>query len=77
MPSIIGAVKIDSISDGAFTIGDTFRLSPSGSSHDKGGEGSFNTGDFLVILDKVSAVNGNELNILDQFTLSINPLRKL
>ncbi|MFZ3588823.1 spore germination protein [Bacillus sp. DJP31] len=73
MPSIVGTIKIDSVGDGAFTVGDVFRISPNGSAQDKGGAGSFNTGDFMVLLDKKSSINVNDADFNDQYSLSIRP----
>ncbi len=76
MPSIVGVIKIDSIDDGAFTVGDAFRISPNGAAQDKGGAGSFNTGDCMVLLDNKSTTNVNDPDIIDQFSLSIKPFLK-
>jgi spore germination protein PF len=76
MPSFVGAVNINSVGNGAFTVGDALRISPSGSSHDKGGAGGFNTGDFQIITNRKSATNSNEADISDQFSLSIKPFIK-
>jgi spore germination protein PF len=73
MPSFVGTVNINSVGDGAFTVGDAFRISPNGSAQDKGGAGGFNTGDFQVITNKKSRTNSTDVDISDQFSLSLSP----
>jgi hypothetical protein len=73
MPSFVGAVNINNVGDGAFTVGDAFRISPNGVAQDKGGAGGFNTGDFQRIMNKKSLTNSNDADIFDQFSLSLKP----
>jgi hypothetical protein len=76
MPSFVGAVNIENVEDGAFTVGDAFRISPNGVAQDKGGAGGFNTGDLMVVINKKSVTNVNDPDITDQLSLSIKPFLK-
>ncbi|MFC7060833.1 spore germination protein [Halobacillus seohaensis] len=47
MPSIVGPLRINSISGGVVNFGDSFYVSPKSSSKTVNGSGSSNTGDFI------------------------------
>ncbi|WP_456279143.1 spore germination protein [Bacillus sp. AK128] len=73
MPSFVGGVQIHNVGDGAFTVGDAFRISPNGVSHDKGGAGAFNTGSFMNVSSKRSVTGVLDSDISDQMTTSLRP----
>ncbi|WP_246941620.1 spore germination protein [Bacillus pinisoli] len=73
MPSFVGGVYVDSVGDGAFTVGDAFRISPNGSAQDKGGAGTFNTGSFMRISNKKSSTGATDVDISDNVTSSFKP----
>jgi spore germination protein PF len=76
MPSLVGVINIENVEDGVFTVGDAFRISPNGVAQDRGGEGGFNTGDFMVVTNKKSETNLNDPDFTDQWSLSIKPFLK-
>lgn len=76
MPAFIGGINIENVGDGAFTVGDAFRISPSDESQTTGGAGAFNSGDSMAIWNKRSTTILNDPDIADQFSLSIQPFLK-
>ncbi|MBM7661923.1 hypothetical protein JOC85_002730 [Bacillus mesophilus] len=73
MPSFVGGIHIQNVGDGAFTVGDAFRISPNGASQNKGGSGGFNTGSLINVSNKRSITGVDETDIVDQSTTSIRP----
>lgn len=72
MPSIVGAIKINSIgSSGVFNIGDVFTISPVSSAKTFAGAGSFNTGDNLKISNEYSSTNTYDKDVADANITSI------
>ncbi|WP_152396906.1 spore germination protein [Paenibacillus guangzhouensis] len=58
MPSIVGAIKINSVASGGIVqIGDAIQLSPESTSKSYAGPGSFNIGDFMTNNSGLSATN--------------------
>lgn len=66
MPSIVGPVKINSVGGGAVNFGDSFYISPKANSKSVTGSGSFNTGDFHVVNNGLSATNPIDPDVNDQ-----------
>ncbi|MBO8156226.1 MAG: spore germination protein [Bacillaceae bacterium] len=66
MPSVVGPIKINSVGGGVVNFGDSFYVSPKSSSKTNNGSGSFNTGDFLVTNNFVSATNPFDPDVQDQ-----------
>ncbi len=56
MPSIVGPVQINNV-EGIINLGDSFYISPKGSSKSSLGSGGANTGDFYVVNNVISATN--------------------
>lgn len=56
MPSIVGPIQINSI-EGIVNLGDSFYISPKGSSKSSLGSGGANTGDFHIVNNILSATN--------------------
>jgi len=58
MPSIVGSFKINTVGPSSIIhIGDSLVISPTSTSKTFAGSGSFNTGDFPVTNNAVSATN--------------------
>ncbi|AST90543.1 spore germination protein [Sutcliffiella cohnii] len=66
MPAIVGPVAINSISGGVVTFGDSFYVSPKGTSKTSAGSGSFNTGNVIITNNGLSATNTIDPDINDQ-----------
>ncbi|WP_096155200.1 MULTISPECIES: spore germination protein [Bacillus] len=66
MPAIVGPVAINSISGGAVNFGDSFYLSPKSASKTNAGSGCFNTGNFIVTNNGLSATNTIDPDVNDQ-----------
>lgn len=72
MPSIVGAVKVNSIgSSGVFNIGDVLLISPTSSAKTFAGAGSFNTGDHLKVTNHRSATNTYDRDVADSNIKSV------
>lgn len=70
MPSIVGAIKINSVgSSGVVNVGDSFYVSPKSTNKTFAGANSFSTGDFQGGNLTISATNtlDNDLIEADQF----------
>jgi len=66
MPAIVGAIKVVSVGTGSIVhIGDAVFLSPSSTSKTFAGAGSFNTGDFPLTNNAVSATNTYDADLVD------------
>lgn len=66
MPSIVGAVKILSINQGAVVqFGDSLQIRPSSTTKTFAGAGSFVTGDLSRTNNAVSATNTNDPDVED------------
>lgn len=70
MPSIVGPININSISGGVINFGDSFNISPTSSSKTNAGSGAFNTGDFIMTNNGISATNTIDPDFNDQQTTS-------
>ncbi|MUK90124.1 spore germination protein [Ornithinibacillus sp. L9] len=67
MPSIIGGpLKIISVDGGVVNFGDSFYLSPKGTSKTNAGSGSLNTGDFINTNTGLSSTNPFDPDVSDQ-----------
>lgn len=66
MPAIVGPIKINEISGGVVNFGDSFYLSPKGSSKSALGSGAGNTGDFLIVNNGINATNYIDPDVSDQ-----------
>jgi spore germination protein PF len=72
MPSIVGPVKIDSISSaGQVNFGDVFNISPKANSKSYAGSGSFSTGDFQFHNEWISSTNTLDSDGVDE-TIAAN-----
>ncbi len=66
MPSIVGNVKIVSVSSSSIVhFGDSILLTPKSTSKSYAGSGSFNNGDLPTINNAVSATNANDQDLFD------------
>ena len=66
MPSIVGAVNINSVGPtGVVNFGDSFFISPKSTSKSFAGSGSFSTGNFVNNNNGVSATNTIEPTLAD------------
>jgi spore germination protein PF len=70
MPSIVGPITINS-ADGVINFGDSLNISPTSSSKTFAGSGSFNTGDFIMTNNGISATNTIDPDLSDQKTTSV------
>ncbi|RLL45037.1 spore germination protein [Oceanobacillus piezotolerans] len=67
MPSIVGPLKINSITTGGVAnFGDSFYLSPKSTGKTSTGSGSFNTGDFINTNNGFSATGISDPDVNDQ-----------
>ncbi|WP_070119858.1 spore germination protein [Bacillus marinisedimentorum] len=67
MPSIVGAVNVQTVSSSAvFNIGDVFSISPRSSSKTFSGAGSFNTGEVVRNYNEYSQTNTLDRDLVDQ-----------
>lgn len=66
MPSVVGPIKLNSVSGGVVNFGDSFYVSPKNTGKTITGSGSANTGDFLVTNNFVSATNPFDPDVQDQ-----------
>jgi hypothetical protein len=73
MPSFVGGIQIQNVEDGAFTVGDAFRISPNGGAQAKAGAGAFNTGTLINVTNKRSITGETDTDIVDQMSTSIQP----
>jgi spore germination protein PF len=71
MPSIVGPININSVSGGVINFGDSLNISPTSSSKTFSGSGSFNTGDFIMTNNGISATNTIDPDISDQKTKNV------
>ncbi|UCZ51452.1 spore germination protein [Bacillus shivajii] len=71
MPSIVGAIKVNTVSgSGVFNVGDVYKISPSSSAKTFAGAGSFNTGDYLNVRNDYSVTNVNDSDVFDQNSIA-------
>ncbi|MCP3032021.1 spore germination protein [Halobacillus sp. A1] len=66
MPSIVGPLRINSISGGVVNFGDSFYVSPKSSSKTANGAGSSNTGDFIATNNGFSNTSAIDPDVNDQ-----------
>ncbi|MDX5474136.1 MAG: spore germination protein [Bacillaceae bacterium] len=66
MPAIVGPVAINSVGGGAINFGDSFYLSPKSASKTNAGAGCFNTGNFIITNNGLSATNTIDPDVNDQ-----------
>ncbi|MFD1735245.1 spore germination protein [Bacillus salitolerans] len=71
MPSIVGPVVINSVGGGVINFGDSFNVSPVNTSKTNAGSGAFNTGDFIMTNNGISATNTFDPDLNDQQTTDI------
>ncbi|TCP31574.1 spore germination protein PF [Scopulibacillus darangshiensis] len=64
MPSIVGAVKINTVA-GTLTFGDTLNVAPKSVSKTFSGAGGFSTGDFHIENNLFSVTNTYDADIND------------
>jgi spore germination protein PF len=73
MPSLIGAIKINSVGGSSVVnFGDSFKNAPSSSAKTNAGAGGFNTGDFIQTNTGFSSTNTGDPDISDQNTTEIS-----
>ncbi|MEW9675000.1 spore germination protein [Lentibacillus sp. L22] len=66
MPSIVGPLKVNSITGGVVNFGDSFYLSPKSTAKTATGSGSMNTGDFINTNTGFSSTNPVDPDMIDQ-----------
>lgn len=72
MPGIVGAIKIISVGPSSIVhIGDSVQLAPQSTSKTFAGAGSFNTGDYLRVMNWYSNTNTNDRDIADSNPVSV------
>ncbi|CCQ92470.1 putative spore germination protein GerPF [[Clostridium] ultunense Esp] len=73
MPSIVGVVKVISVSSSAVVnFGDVLNMAPKSATKTYAGSGSFSTGDFPVTYNPISSTNTVDPDLFDNDTLSGN-----
>jgi spore germination protein PF len=66
MPSVVGPIKITSVSSGAVVnFGDTLYIAPKVATKANGGSGAFNTGDFMITFNGISLTNDFDSDAFD------------
>ncbi|UOQ43479.1 spore germination protein [Halobacillus salinarum] len=66
MPSLVGAVSINSVGGGVVNFGDGFYLSPKSTSKTSAGSGALNTGNFICTNNGLSSTNPIDPDVNDQ-----------
>jgi spore germination protein PF len=66
MPSIVGPIKINSVSGGVVNFGDALNNSPKSTSKSVSGSGGGNTGDFIIVNNGISISNSVDPDVKDQ-----------
>lgn len=66
MPSIVGPIKINSVSGGVVNFGDSFYLSPKSASKSVSGSGVGNTGDIHIVNNGISVTNSLDPDVNSQ-----------
>ncbi|WP_053220388.1 spore germination protein [Virgibacillus senegalensis] len=67
MPAVVGAVKVNSISESSiFNIGDVYAINPYTNSKTFAGGGSFNTGNGIHIQLQNPVTNFQDDDVIDQ-----------
>lgn len=66
MPAIIGPVHINNVGGGTLNFGDSFYISPKGTGKSHAGSGAFNTGNFIISNNGLSATNTIDPDANDQ-----------
>lgn len=70
MPAIVGVAQVISIgSSSIFNIGDVYKMMPISTAKTFSGAGSFNTGDSVVVHNKLNATNTNDPDVIDSANL--------
>lgn len=64
MPSVVGPININS-NEGIVNLGDSFYISPKGTSKSSLGSGGANTGDFYIVNNGFSATNEIDPDVND------------
>jgi spore germination protein PA len=73
MPGIVGTIKIVSVGPSSIVhIGDSVQLAPQSTSKTFAGAGSFNTGDYLRVMNWYSNTNTNDSDFADSNPVSVN-----
>jgi spore germination protein PF len=66
VPSVVGPIKISSVSSGAaVNFGDTLYIAPKVATKTNGGSGAFNTGDFIITMNGISLTNDFDPDVFD------------
>ncbi|MEH7355572.1 spore germination protein [Neobacillus drentensis] len=67
MPAIVGVAQVITLgSSSIFHIGDVYKIMPFSTAKTFSGAGSFNTGDQVDVLNKISSTNTSDPDVLDQ-----------
>jgi len=73
MPSVVGPIKITSVSSGAVVnFGDSLYVSPKTASKVNAGSGALNTGDFIITFNGISLTNDFDPDVFDSNTTANN-----
>lgn len=66
IPSLVGKIKVDSVSGGVINFGDVIKISPINISKTVSGSGGGGVGDNQVISNGSSVTNGTDTGLSDQ-----------
>ncbi|MBT2756449.1 spore germination protein [Mesobacillus foraminis] len=72
MPAIIGPVQIVNVGGGIVQFGDALYISPKSNSKTTEGQGSANTGGFIITNNGLSSSNVLDSSLVDQPTVGNN-----
>ena len=67
MPAIVGVAQVITLGNSSvFHIGDVYKIMPFASAKTFSGAGSFNTGDQVDVLNRLSSTNTSDPDVIDQ-----------
>ncbi|EKN70287.1 spore germination protein PA [Neobacillus bataviensis LMG 21833] len=67
MPAIVGVAQVITLgSSSVFHIGDVYKIMPFATAKTFSGAGSFNTGDQVDVLNRLSSTNTSDPDVIDQ-----------
>lgn len=67
MPAIVGVAQVITLGNSSvFHIGDVYKIMPFATAKTFSGAGSFNTGDQVDVLNRMSSTNTSDPDVIDQ-----------
>ncbi|CAM3655232.1 spore germination protein [Mesobacillus zeae] len=72
MPALIGPVQIINVGGGVVQFGDTVYIAPKNNTKTNSGQGTLNTGGFIITNNGLNSSNVVDTNLIDQPTIGNN-----